>query len=203
MTISKGTNWGSAVARPDGLRVVDTDAELAAMLADGSTQPVAASGGDLFTTMGSRPVGDRNELMAFPVDLVDVSLDGGAPRVAVAHVLAQLPRRRGGAWRGPILAVMNAEFIGGYDVAPRGHPNDGRVEALSVAADMSVRHRWELRRRLRNASHLPHPQISTRSVRSAAFTFDVPLRVAVDGIEVGLARTIEVSVRPDAAVVHS
>lgn len=203
MTISKGSNWGSAVTRPDGLRVAATDAELAMMVTDGSAQPVAASGGDLFKTMGSRPLGDRTKVMAFPVDLVDVSLDGGTPHVAVAHVVAHLPRARGGAWRGPIVAVMNAEFIGAYDVAPRGHPNDGRVETFSVAADMSLRQRWELRRRLRNASHLPHPQIATRSIRNATFAFDVALRVAVDGIDIGRARSIEVAVRPDAAIVHS
>ncbi len=98
---------------------------------------------------------------------------------------------------------MNAEFIGGYDVAPRGHPNDGRVETFVVAESMTVRQRWELRRRLRNATHLPHPHITTRSVRSATYDFDVRLRVFADGVDVGSARSITVTVRPDAAVVHS
>ena len=203
MTISKGSDWGQPVPRPDELRIATTDAELAALLTDGTDRPVAVSGGDLFRTMGSRPIGDREELMAFPVDLVDVSLDGGAAarrRGARRRPLAGL---RGGAWRGPILAVMNAEFIGEFDVAPRGHPNDGRVETLVVDESMTVRQRWASRRRLRNATHLPHPRIATRSVRSATYDFDVQLRVFVDDVEVGAARSITVTVRPDAAIVHS
>ena len=203
MTISKGGGWGQPVEVPNGLRIAASDAELAAMLSDDTGLPVAASGGDLFRTLGSRPVGDRDELMAVPVDLIEISLDGKHAAVAVAHVVARLPSVRGGAWRGPVLAVMNAEFIGDFDVAPRGHPNDGRVETFQVAASMSVRQRWECRRRLRNATHLPHPQISTRSVRSETFEFDVALRVVVDGVDIGAARSIAVTVRPDAAVVHS
>ena len=203
MTISKGSDWGRPVPRPDDLRIAATDAELAAQLTDGTDRPVAVAGGDLFRTMGSRPIGDREELMAFPVDLVDVSLDGGAGYVGVAHVVARLPARRGGAWRGPILAVMNAEFIGEFDVAPRGHPNDGRVETLLVDESMSVRQRMASRRRLLNATHLPHPRIATRPVRSATYDFDVQLRVFVDGVDVGTAHSITVTVRPDAAIVHS
>ncbi len=203
MTISKGVDWGRPVARPDDLRIAPTDAALAALLSDGSGLPCAASGGDLFRTMGSRPVGDRAELMACPVDLVDVTLDGGVATVAVAHVVARLSAMRGGPWRGPILAVMNAEFIGSFDVAPRGHPNDGRVETFRVADDMSVRQRWELRRRLRSATHLPHPQITTRSVRTATYAFDTAVRVTADGVDLGSARSVAVTVRPDAAVVHS
>lgn len=203
MTIEKGTDWGRAVARPDGLRIADSDAELASLLSDGSGRPTAASSGDLFKTMGSRQVGERTELMAFPVDLLEVAIDGGAPVMAVAHVVARLPARLGGPWRGPILAVMNAEFIGEYDVAPRGHPNDGRVETFRVADDMSVRQRWELQRRLRSARHLPHPQIATRSVRTATIDFDRPMRVTIDGVAVGSGRSITLRVHPDAALVHS
>jgi hypothetical protein len=203
VTISKGATWGHPVARPDGLRIAGSDAALAAMLTDDTGLPVAAAGGDLFRTLGARPVGDRDELMAFPVDLVDVALDGAPAAVAIAHVVARLPASRGGAWRGPVVAVMNAEFIGDYDVAPRGHPNDGRVETLRVAPSMSVRQRWQSRRRMRAATHLPHPQIATRSVRSATFDFDVALRIIVDGADVGAARSLTVAVRADAAIVHS
>ncbi len=203
MTISKGSSWGRTVTRPAGLRLAATDAELATLLSDGTGRPVAVSGGDMFRTMGSRPMGDRTDLMAFPLDVVDVDLDGRAPIVAVSHVLARLPTRWGGAWRGPILVVMNAEFIGDADVAPRGHPNDGRVETLLVDESMTARQRWASHRRMRNAMHLPHPQISTRSVRSAVFDFDMALRVFADGVDVGSARSMTITVRPDAAVVHA
>ncbi len=203
MTISKGASWGEPVQRPAGLRIATSDSALAAMLADDTGVPVAIAGGDLFRTLGSRPIGDRDEVMAFPIDLVDVSLDGEQTAVAVAHVVARRATWRGGAWRGPVLAVMNAEFMGDYDVAPRGHPNDGRVETFEVAASMGVRQRWESRRRMRNASHLPHPAISTRSVRRVTFDFTADMRVFADGIDIGSTRSLGIAVRPDAAVVHS
>ena len=116
--------------------------------------------------------------MAFPIDLVDVSLDGGrGRRRRVAHVVA---RSRGAAagWRGPVLAVMNAEFIGDWDVAPRGHPNDGRVETLrGRAVDVGPSAMGVAAAHARRARTFRIPQIATRSVRSATFDFDVALRV--------------------------
>ena len=55
----------------------------------------------------------------------------GRRLTAVAHVVA-----RGGGpwWRGPIVAVMNADRLGRWDVAPRAHPNDGRLDVVEVDA---------------------------------------------------------------------
>jgi diacylglycerol kinase family enzyme len=104
--------------------------------------------------------------------------------------------------RGPIVLVMNAEFIGEWDVAPRGHPNDGRVEVVE-AGDLRLRERMAARRRLPAAAHVPHPRIVTRSVRSARWTFAAPVEVRLDGVAAGTARTVAITVLPDAAVVHA
>jgi diacylglycerol kinase family enzyme len=104
---------------------------------------------------------------------------------------------------GRILLVMNAEFLGTWDVAPRGHPNDGRVEVLDVDAAMTVRQRLAARRRLPTGGHVPHPLIAGRSVRTARWDFARPMAVRLDGVAAGTARTIEVSVVADAAVVHA
>lgn len=189
--------------RPPDLRVATSDVELAAMLADASMQPVAASAGDVFRTVGARPVADRAELLALPLDLVEVSLDDADPIVAVAHVLVRSPWRAGGWWRGEALAIMNAEFVGEFDVAPRGHPNDGRVETFRVGSEMAVRERWEIRRRLPSARHLPNPAIARRSVRSMTWDFDRPRVAIVDGRIHGRIRRLGVQVLPDAAVLHA
>ena len=81
---------------------------------------------------------------------------------------------RGGA--GPIVAVMNVDRLGRWDVAPRAHPNDGALDVVEVDAAMGVRARWQARRRLPTGTHVPHPAIRTRRGRpSAAWTFDRPL----------------------------
>ncbi|MGI9644684.1 MAG: hypothetical protein ACR2O6_05165, partial [Ilumatobacteraceae bacterium] len=98
---------------------------------------------------------------------------------------------------------MNAEFLGGWDVAPRGHPNDGRVETQLASPALSMRDRWSARRRLSGGTHVPHPDITTRSVRSATWTFEHPLTVSVDGRRVGRSKTVSVEVRPDAGVLYA
>lgn len=202
MTISKGADWGEVVPRPLDLRVATSDAELASMLADTSMQPTAASAGDILRTVGGRPVADRSELLALPLDLMEVSLDDADPIVAVAHVLVRSPRRTGGWWRGEALAIMNAEFVGEFDIAPRGHPNDGRVETFRVGPEMAIRERWEIRRRLPSARHLPNPAITRRSVRSMTWKFDRPRVAIVDGLVRGRIRRLGVEVLPDAAVLY-
>lgn len=199
MTIGKGTEWGEPVARPGDLIVAADDADLATRLADPGGRPVAAGPGDVRRTVGDRPVDDRDELLRVPVDLLRVRLDDAEPVVAVAHVVASSPPWSGGWLRGELLVVMNAEFLGDLDLVPRGHLNDGRVETLRIGAGVGVRQRLAMRRRARNASHLPHPAIETRSVRTARWTFDRPRRVMLDGVVRGTGRTLAVEVVPDAA----
>jgi hypothetical protein len=207
VTIRPGDPWARQVPRPDGLRTVDSDRAVVEALADNAPAPVAVGSGDLArtlgvsTTSGRQPLRDTmNEL---PIDLVTVTLDDGVPHTACAHVVARSPWHRGSWWRGPILAVMNAEFIGDWDVAPRGHPNDGRVEVFEVDPSMSLRDRLAARRRLRSGGHIPHPHITTRSVRTHTWTFPHRLDVIVDGDAIGRATTITVTVVPDAAVVYA
>lgn len=203
MTISKGADWGTIVPRPDDLRVATDDRDLARLLTDGTGRPTAVDAGDVFRTVGSRPVTGRSELLALPIDLVRVVLDDGAPVSAVAHVLARRPWWAGGWWCGSALAVMNAEFVRNFDVAPRGHPNDGRVETFSVDGEMGLRQRWEVRRRLPSARHLPHPSITTRPVRAMTWDFDRPAVVIADGQDLGRAHRLAVEVVADAAVLYA
>lgn len=208
MTISPGAPWGRSVARPVDLVTVPDDPSLAAALADRDGPPVSVAAGDLARTLGvaSRgPTGEgRGMVHELPIDLLEVRLDDRhEPLTACAHVIARSPWTRGHWWRGPIVAVMNAEFVGEWDVAPRGHPNDGRAEVVEVDPAMSMRQRGAARRRLGSATHVPHPRIATRSVRSSRWTFPYPLVVLVDGRAVGRSGSLSVEVRPDAAIVYA
>ncbi len=206
MTIKPGEPWGRTIDRPVDLVVVAGDPELARRLAsrrDGDDgPPVFAADGDFARTLGGPPIHGRLTVNELPVDLVDVALDGGVlSATACAHVVIRNPWWRGGWWRGSVVVVMNAEYIGAWDVAPRGHPNDGRVEVFEVSSTFDVRQRLQARRRVRSATHVPHPGITTRAVRTASWTFRAPMSVTVDGRRIGSATGVEITVAPDAAVV--
>lgn len=191
MTIRKGERWGTTTARPPDLRTVATDAELAALVESGSAGPFGIAGGDLHRSVGSPA--PRDEMQRLPIDVIDVVVDGERV-VAVAHVVA-----RRGWWRGGIVAVCNVDRIGGWDVAPRAHPNDGRLDIVEVDGRMTLRQRRQAQRRLATGTHVPHPMINTRTARADEWVFDRPQNVWVDGRRVASVRSLRVEVRPDAA----
>lgn len=202
MTIRKGEAWGDVGPLPDAAVTVRSDAELHHLVHEARSSgralpPVALLGGSLMRAVGG--TGDERrlagEVAVLPVDLVRVEYDATTTWSA-AHVVA-----RRGWWRGPILAAMNAEFVGSWDVTPRGHPNDGRVDLLEVSADMSVRDRLRARGRLAAGTHLPHPAISVRQTATVERRFERPMRVWVDGESMGSAVSLRLTVEPDALVV--
>ncbi len=98
--------------------------------------------------------------------------------------------------------VMNAQFFGPYDVAPRSHPNDGRLDIVRVDPAMGPRERLQARRRARTGTQLPHPQISTRSVADAEFDFTGQMVIWIDGVRCGTAHHLSVMIEPDAFVAY-
>jgi hypothetical protein len=200
VTVERGVAWGAPGPLPEGSVVVDADAEVAELLearrrAHEELPTVGLAGGDLCRTLGGR--GDRKRLdggdvTVAAVDVGEVLLDGRV-RFFVAHAVV----RGSSLWRGPIVAVMNAQFLGRWDVAPRSHPGDGVLDVLEVDAGMGVGERWKAWRRLRSGTHLPHPSISVRRV--AALQLDVGgLRVELDGVRQPPAEALSIRLRPDA-----
>jgi hypothetical protein len=141
MTIEKGQPWGSPGTLPAEGLVVRSDAEARAIVerarrAGESVPPLGLLGGDLCRTVGG--AGDEARLhsaeaMQLPSDLGAVLIDGRL-HWFVAHLVA---RKRW--WRGRVYVAMNAEFIGRWDVAPRGHPNDGRLDTFDVPPGRTCR----------------------------------------------------------------
>ena len=200
MTIEKGEPWGTPGTLPaDGL-VVHSDAEARAIVekARRAGEPLPTLGllgGDLCRTVGG--VGDESRLRSdeavqLPVDVGAVLIDGRL-HWFVAHLVA---RKRW--WRGRIYVAMNAEFIGRWDVAPRGHPNDGRLDTFQVT--MSTGDRLKARVRLSTGTHLPHPDIKERRVSAAQVDVD-GLDVWLDGANVGPAKSLSIRIEPDALTV--
>ena len=194
MTVSKGAEWGTPTARPNGLVVAASDAELAQLVGTGTMAPLAVAAGDLRRTLGDGP--DGPTMHRVPLDVLRVVADGVA-LCAVAHVVA-----RRSWWRGRLVGVFNAEHLGRWDVAPRAHPNDGRADVLDVDARMSVRARAQAWRRLPSGTHVPHPEIRVSQNTASAWDFARPLNLYVDGRRHGSVSQLAVTVEADAFHLH-
>ena len=209
MTIKPGQAWGRPVPRPPDLVVVHSDVELARAISQERGLPIGVGGGDLARTLGvtsasAGTLATRPTVNEYPIDLLEVRIDGAEePIVTCAHVVARSPWGSGHWLRGRILVVMNAEFIGEWDIAPRGHPNDGRIEIVDVDASMTARERLAARRRLSTGTHVPHPSITTRSVKTGSWQFERPLDVVADGRRVARASSLSIDVLADAATVYA
>lgn len=196
MTISKGVDWGRHLALPEGTPVLASDSAAADVIARGASLQVGLIGGDLCKTLGGNadPARLRAEgATEVPIDVGVLRVDGGAPRMFVAHVVA---RRR--AWQGSFVVVANVQWLGRWKVAPRAHPNDGQLDILEGA--LSVTDRVKARRRATSGGHLPHPGLRMRRTSAAEFIFERGLHVWVDGKHIGRGRHLEVSIRPDFAL---
>jgi hypothetical protein len=190
--IRKGEVWGRTVDLDGTEPEASSDAEVARLLSRPLDSPVVLRGGDLYHSLGGRassPVDLDGPVMALPIDLVAVRVDG-VDRVAAAHVVA---RRRW--WSGEFAVAMNGTHLGEWNLGPKAHPNDGLIDVTTGRLD--VRDRWEARRRAHTGTHLPHPALSTSRVTSTVWTFDRPTPVYVDGVAVGSARRVELEVQPD------
>jgi YegS C-terminal NAD kinase beta sandwich-like domain len=202
MAVRKGEGWGEPGTLADDGVVVHSDAEARRIVerarrAGERPPPLCLAGGDLCRTLGGR--GDVARLrspdaMRLPVDLGAVLLDGRL-HWFVSHLVA-----RRSWWRGPLLAAMNAEFLGDWDVAPRAHPNDGLLDMVVVAAGMSLADRIRARRRLPAGDHVPHPAIDQSRRPAFQTEFDRPTRVWLDGERVGVATNLSVRIEPDALI---
>jgi len=198
VTISKGEVWGEPGRLPRHGVVVRSDAEARAIVtaarrAGEPVPPLGLLGGDLCRTLGG--TGDEDRLRSdsatlLPVDLGAVLVDGRL-HWFVAHLIV-----RRGWWRGRVVAAMNAQYLGAWDVVPRGHPNDGRLDVLD--ADLPVDERLQVRSRLKAGTHLPHPRIEERHVTALQLDLERPTPVHLDGQDIGPAKTLSIRVEPDA-----
>jgi len=200
VTIEKGQLWGEPGGLPAGGVIVHSDAEARAVVeaARRAGEPVPALGllgGDLCRTLGG--TGDASrirtpEAMRLPVDLGAVLLDGRL-HWFVAHLVA----RR--TWlHGRVLAAMNAEFIGRWDVAPRSHPNDGRLDVFDVT--MGLGDRLKARSRLPLGTHVPHPGIVEQRVAHLQVDLGHAVDIRLDGQLAGRARVLSIRTEPDAVI---
>ena len=200
MTIEKGKAWGAPGPLPDHGVVVRSDAEARAVLEDARRSgrpypPLGLLGGDLCRTVGGR--GSEAHLrspdaVTFPVDLGEALVDGRL-HLFIAHLVA-----RDRFWKECFVA-MNAQWLGGWNLGPRAHPGDAKLDTYQASltwADLP-----KVRARLLHGTHLPHPRIKERRAQAVQVELRRPLPLLLDGVDVGVAKNLSVRVEPDALTV--
>lgn len=199
MSVEKGTDWGERAKPPADLQVFADSAAALEMLAverraNRPLPPIGLRAGDLVRTLGGPTTPDlatAGEALHVTIDLGAVLVDG-----SLHWFLDHLIARR--SWlRGRVLAVANAAFVGEWNVAPRAHPGDGKLDIVDVGA-MSMGDRWQARKRLPMGTHLPHPDITVRRTDAAQFELDRPTPIWLDGRSIGPAQNLSVRLEPDA-----
>ena len=202
MTIGKGTTWGVPGPLPPGAPVTSTDPALRRLVVDhmerGAPRPLPAvglAGGTLWRTVGGPAVPNRlhtAEAMHLPVDVIEAVIDGRTTWFVSRLVAHDLLRRR---W----LVAMNAQFHGRHQLGPRAHPGDGLLDVFQ--ATLAPAELMKVALRARNGAHLPHPGITERRAAQHAVTLHRPMAVWLDGQRVARARTVRLTVLPDALTV--
>ena len=195
--IAKGQPWGEPAPLPADGVVVRSDAEARAVIeearrANRRVPVLGLLGGDLCRTLGGGGDAARlrsSEAMTFPVDLGAALLDGRLHWFA-SHLVA-----RNRTWTRAFVA-MNAQWLGHWNVAPRGHPDDGVLDTFDVRLPLTGLP--QVASRLRTGSHLPHPGIKERRAPAVQLGLDRRLPVWLDGTKVGMARDLSVRIEPDA-----
>ena len=94
---------------------------------------------------------------------------------------------------------MNASYLGEWNVAPSGHPNDGRLDVIE--AQLGLGDRLKARKRLPAGAHVPHPAISIRRLKSVSWDVERGQKVIIDHEPVPDVTTVTVRVYPDATVI--
>ena len=200
MTIEKGKAWGAPGALPADGVVVRSDAEARAVLEEarraGRPYPaLGLLGGDLCRTLGGP--GDEGRLrseraVTFPVDVGEALVDG-VLHLFVAHLVAH-----DRLWR-DVFVAMNAQWLGRWNLGPRAHPDDARLD--TYRATLTLGDLPKVRARLHHGAHLPHPRIKERRAGAVQVDLERALPVEVDGVAVGRGRRLSVRVEPDALTV--
>jgi len=196
VTIRKGEAWGRSAPLPAAGVVVSSDAEARAVVTEarrsGLPIPVLGlTGGDLCRTLGG--AGDRGRLqspeaMTFSIDIGTVVVYGQR-HWFVAHLVAHSR-----LWRRAFVA-MNAQWYGTWDLGPRSHPNDGLLDTYD--ARIPLGDLVKVRRRVEHGTHLPHPGIRQRRTAALDVVLDPPLPLELDGVGVGRAGALALSVEAD------
>jgi hypothetical protein len=160
------------------------------------TRRIVLTGGDIARSLGNPVVpvvGSACTEVAIDAMLCDITTTDSRS----IHAVAASSIVVGSYWRGRHLIVSNAGWIGDSNVAPRAHPNDGKVEILTITSHMSLRQRILARRRMQTGTHLPHPDLSSMQIATQSIVRQNEERLMIDGRKIDNWASISITVEPD------
>lgn len=200
MTIRPGDAWGQPLDRHPSSTSAGDERMAIARWSTAPDEPVLLRSGSLRHAFGLSDRLDRPRL-SVTCDVIRIESTRHG-RTRVEHALGNVVVvGRGG--RPTIWLATNTGWWRRRQVAPRSHPNDGLLDVLTVAREMSWPQRVRAFSRARRGDHVPHPAL--RVVRSERFVIEDAgaCRVWVDGTYVGRADRLRFGVIPDAIEVHA
>jgi hypothetical protein len=194
--IRKGEPWGEATDAAADVTVTGGDADLASAL-HGTARGVLVAfdpspDSDLARAVGLS-AGTPRQGLALTMDALELP-DGslavnaivlGAPpdRLTAlrrsAGIVLRVDGRSEPVSAATTVVVATGQWLRGLDLVPRGHPGDGRAEVQAYR--LGRRQRRAMRARLPTGTHLPHPEIVTRSGVVVEVEADSHLPLEVDG----------------------
>jgi hypothetical protein len=216
--IAKGEPWERPATAPAQWQVEGDDAALAASVRDHPGARVAYvpdPTSDLARAIGLAGPGGATVELA--VDGLRVTADGRDLFAVNMVVMGTAPDRAGWLTGSPDLrvevdgravhdgpatsvVVASGQFLRGFDVVPRGHPGDGRVEVQVYA--VSRGQRSGLRRRLPQGGHLTHPDVTqTVGRRVQVVAARRPVGLELDGVGLPAATRVTIDVVPEAFLI--
>lgn len=203
MAIRKGQDWGERVETPADLLVFTDDSSantyLKEVFANGrELQSIAILNSNLARAFGlnGATIGSTTMLRT-RLDLIEVIYVLLSSQTAKMNYLGNAIIRNG--WlRGAITGVFNSSFIGSWDCAPKAHPNDSKLDVVSIDQSMNVRQRLTAKRLVKLGSHLPHPKISYKQTDNFKIYLQEPAHLFVDSIDLGMVRQCDFRVISDA-----
>lgn len=202
MTIRKGEDWGSRVPRPANLITLQCDADANQYLSVNTDLKEAPSlsilDSNLARALGLKGASATSEIMLhtlFDAILTNFTLENGetVSRYFLGHALL-----RNNWFRGRIFGAFNTSFQKNFDWAPKSHPNDSKVDFVSVDQDMRLRDRVAMYRLLKSGTHLPHPKIEYRQATEHVVQIVEPTDLYIDGVHSGRVISCDFRALPDA-----
>ena len=194
--IRKGEPWGEPFDEryPDAVDVAGGDVELAAAVAAHPGVPIRFTptrASDLARALGLRGTPAGSTVLTCDA----IELPDGSPAVNAVvfgvppdqqqrwhrrhRVEVEIDGRRLADERALCVVVANGQYLRGFDVVPRGHPGDGRLEVHVYA--LEARERAPMQHRLTAGRHLPHPHITETSGRRITVRFSDAVPWEADG----------------------
>ena len=207
MTIRKGQDWGEQVEAPADLLVFADDpsanTHLNEVFVNGNmAPPIAVLKSNLARTLGlSGATINKTNMLHTKFDLVEANYVMASSLSGKMHFLGNAVIRNN--WlRGPITGVFNSSFIKSWDCAPRAHPNDSKLDVVSIDQSMNVRQRLTAKRLVKLGSHLPHPKISYKQVESFKIDLEERAHLFVDSIDLGMVKHCDFRLISDAVSLY-